>query len=59
MDRYRMQAMQNQMEQQQQMLQMRRAQAAARTPQPSLKTVLDENKLRFTLSVDSIRLKGK
>jgi hypothetical protein len=29
-------------------------------PQPTgIKTVLDENKLRFTLSVDSIRLKGK
>ncbi|HEY6228845.1 MAG TPA: Amuc_1100 family pilus-like protein [Verrucomicrobiae bacterium] len=29
-------------------------------PQPTgIKTVLDENKLRFTLQVDSIRLKGK
>jgi hypothetical protein len=26
---------------------------------PAVKTVLDENKLRFTLQVDSIRLKGK
>jgi hypothetical protein len=28
-------------------------------PLPGLKTVLDENKLRFTLLVDSVRLKGK
>jgi hypothetical protein len=36
-------------------------QAAPRgKPQPTgIKTVLDENKLRFTLQVDSIRLKGK
>ncbi|HUS33873.1 MAG TPA: Amuc_1100 family pilus-like protein [Verrucomicrobiae bacterium] len=34
--------------------------AAGARPQPTgLKTVLDENKLRFTLLVDSVRLKGK
>jgi hypothetical protein len=33
---------------------------AAGRPQPTgIKTILDENKLRFTLNVDSIRLKGK
>lgn len=36
------------------------APAPATRPQPTgLKTVLDENKLRFTLLVDSVRLKGK
>jgi hypothetical protein len=34
--------------------------AQSARPQPTgLKTVLDENKLRFTLLVDSVRLKGK
>jgi hypothetical protein len=38
------------------------APAAASTPRPQIpgmKTVLDENRLRFTLLVDSVRLKGK
>jgi hypothetical protein len=55
MDRYRMM----QMQQQQQMM-MPPPTAGQKRPQPTgLKTVLDENKLRFTLQVDSIRLKGK
>jgi len=47
------------MQQQQQMM-MPPPTAGQKRPQPTgLKTVLDENKLRFTLQVDSIRLKGK
>jgi hypothetical protein len=37
----------------------RAAPGAARGQPAGIKTVLDENKLRFTLQVDSIRLKGK
>lgn len=39
--------------------QFRPAAPAARTQPAGVKTVLDENKLRFTLLVDSVRLKGK
>ena len=54
MDRYRMQLMQNQMQF------APPPRPAAGRPQPTgIKTVLDESKLRFTLQVDSIRLKGK
>jgi hypothetical protein len=54
MDRYRMMQMQQQM-------QFRPPPPTGPRPaQPTgIKTVLDENKLRFTLQVDSIRLKGK
>jgi hypothetical protein len=58
MDRYRMMEMQ---QQQAAMMAQRSAAGAARKPilTAGMKTVWDENKLRFTLSVDSIRLKGK
>lgn len=54
MDRYQMMRMQ------QMQPQPRAIAPAPGRPQPAgFKTVLDENKLRFTLQVDSIRLKGK
>jgi hypothetical protein len=56
MDVYRMRMMQNQMA-----AAAAQQGAAARKPilTQGMKTALDENKLRFTLQVDSIRLKGK
>jgi hypothetical protein len=54
MDRYRM------MQQQQQFIARPVAPPAGARPQPTgIKPVLDEQKLRFTLQVDSIRIKGK
>ena len=55
MDRYRMQMMQNQM----QFAPPVRPAPGRPAPPTTIKTVLDESKLRFTLQVDSIRLKGK